>query len=75
MSSGPFDTCLCGRASHFTYRASYHAISGCEVVIRADGTGCPCRGFWIDTGRQKGDDDGVEYGHPDDERDERRRDL
>ena len=66
-----FDVCQCGhlRSSHFTYRASHHAISGCEVVVRPDGTGCRCRGFSLYHPRERGDDDGVEYADPRDFRD------
>ena len=70
------DMCMCGhcRASHFMVRNRRGPFteSCCDVVIRGDGTGCPCRGFRLDTGAARDEDDGLHgYSDPRDARADR----
>lgn len=60
------DACICG------HTREQHDRRGCDVVIRADGLGCPCRGFRLDTGAERDEDDGLHgYSDPRDARDDR----
>lgn len=54
------DMCRCGHARED------HDTRGCDVVIRGDGLGCRCRGFRLDDGSERNEDNGRFYGHPGD---------